>query len=72
MSRQLQVEFPDERMRKYWLDNNVEMSPAEMGFNIEGRIRAQKNERGWHYTRKHKGNEQFPIELEWRWFEPEF
>ena len=69
MSRQLQVEFPDEHMRKYWLDSNVDMSPAELGFDTEGRIRCHKNERGWHYTRKYKDGEQFPIELEWRWHE---
>ncbi len=65
--KQLQIEFPDESMRKYWLDNNIEMTEAEMNFCVEGRMRAWNDDRGWHYTRKHKGPEQFPIELHWVW-----
>ena len=67
---QLQIEFPDEYMKKYWLDNNIVMSPAEIKFCTEGRMRSYAKERGWHYTRKHKGPEQFPIELHWVWYEP--
>jgi len=65
---QLQIEFPDQE--KYWLDNNIVMSPAEIKFCTEGRMRSYAKERGWHYTRKHKGPEQFPIELHWVWYEP--
>jgi len=65
---QLQIEFPGQE--KYWLDNNVVMTEVEMKYSIEGRVRSSNNERGWHYTRKHKGNEQFPIELHWVWYEP--
>ena len=67
---QLQIEFPDEHMRKYWLDNNVDETSAESKFCLEGRMRSWNKERGWHYTRKHKGPEQFPIELHWVWHEP--
>ena len=45
---QLQIEFPGQE--KYWLDNNVEMTPVEMKECIEGRMRSWNNERGWHYT----------------------
>ena len=65
---QLQIEFPGQE--KYWLDNNVEMTLVEMKDCLEGRMRCWKNERGWHYTRKHTGPEQFPIELHWVWHEP--
>ena len=65
---QLQIEFSGQE--KYWLDNNVEMTPVEMKECIEGRMRSWNNERGWHYTRKYTGSEQFPIELHWVWFEP--
>ena len=67
---QLQIEFPDKHMRKYWLDNNIEMTPAELKDGIEGRMRCFWKQRGWHQTRKHTGQEQFPIELEWAWYEP--
>ena len=40
-------------------------------FSIEGRMRSYAKRRGWHYTRKHKGPEQFPIELHWVWYDPE-
>ena len=65
---QLQIEFPGQE--KYWLDNNIEMTPAELKDCVEGRIRCYNNERGWHQTRKHTGSEHFPIELHWVWFEP--
>jgi len=68
--KQLQIEFPDDHMRKYWLDNNVEETSSEIKFCIEGRMRSYAKERGWHYTRKHTGPEQFPIELHWEWYEP--
>ena len=50
--KQLQIEFPDEYMKKYWLDNNIVMSAAEIKFSTEGRMRSYAKERGWHYTRK--------------------
>ena len=67
---QLQIEFPDESMKKYWLDNNIEMTAAELKDCVEGRMRCYNNERGWHQTRKYKEREQFPIELYWVWYEP--
>ena len=73
--RQLQIEFPDEHMRKYWLDHNVEMSKSEIKYCLEGRMRSWNKERGWHYTPKnkiydHERGPQFPIELHWVWQEP--
>ena len=70
MSKQLQIEFLEEHMRKYWLDNNIEMTRAELKAGVEGRMRCYRKERGWHQTRKHTGPEQFPIELHWVWHEP--
>jgi len=67
MLKQLQIEFPDEHMKKYWLDHNVELTKAELKYCVEGRMRAYANERGWHYTRKYTEKEQFPIELHWVW-----
>ena len=67
--RQLQIEFPDEHMRKYWMDNNFTATAAELKDGVEGRTRCYNNERGWHQTRKHTGREQFPIELHWVWYE---
>ena len=72
---QLQIEFPDDHMRKYWMDNNVEETSTERWFCLEGRMRSWNKERGWHYTPKNKiyDNErgpQFPIELHWVWHEP--
>ena len=69
--KQLQIEFPDEFMRKYWVDNNIVMSAAEIKFSTEGIMRSYAKGRGWHYTRKNKGPEQFPIELHWEWYDPE-
>ena len=51
---QLQIEFPDEHMRKYWLDNNVEETLTERKFCLEGRMRSWNKKRGWHYTPKKK------------------
>ena len=65
---QLQIEFPGQE--KYWLDNNVKMSQAELEFCLDGMWRSYAKERGWHYTRKHEGSEQFPIEKHWVWYEP--
>ena len=65
---QLQIEFPGQE--KYWLDNNIEMTAAELKDGVEGRMRCYWKQRGWHQTRKHKGKEQFPIELHWVWYEP--
>ena len=33
-------------------------------------MRSYAKERGWHYTRKNKGPEQFPVELHWVWYDP--
>jgi len=68
--RQLQIEFPDEHLRKYWIDNNAEMSKAECDHHILGMYNSYYKQRGWHYTRKHKNPEQFPIEKHWVWYEP--
>ena len=65
--RQLQIEFPG--LEKYWVDNSIEMTPAELKDSVEGRMRCHLEERGWHQTRKHTGPEQFPIELDWVWCE---
>ena len=65
---QLQIEFPGQE--KYWLDNNIEMTAAELKDGVEGRMRCYWKQRGWHQTRKHTGREQFPIELHWVWYEP--
>ena len=67
---QLQIEFPDEHVRKYWMDNNFTATAAELKDSVEGRMRCYWKQRGWHQTRKHKGKEQFPIELHWVWYEP--
>ena len=64
---QLQVEFPG--LEKYWVDNNIEMTPAELKDGVEGRTRCYNKERGWHQTRKYTKKEQFPIELYWVWYE---
>ena len=64
---QLQVEFPG--LEKYWVDNNIEMTPAELKDGVEGRTRCYNKERGWHQTRKYTEKEQFPIELYWVWYE---
>ena len=66
--RQLQIEFPG--LEKYWVDNNIEMTSAELKDCVEGRMRCYWKQRGWHQTRKHTGSEQFPIELHWVWYEP--
>ena len=66
---QLQIEFPDEHMRKYWLDNNIEMTPAELKDCVEGRMRCYWKQRGWHQTRKNTDDNSFPIELHWVWHE---
>ena len=69
--RQLQIEFPDDSMKKYWLDNNVEMSPAELKDRVEARMRCYRKERGWHLTSAPVGpGQHFPIELYWEWYEP--
>ena len=65
---QLQIEFPG--LEKYWLDNNVEMTAAELKDGVEGRTRCYYNERGWHQTRKNTDDNSFPIELHWVWYEP--
>jgi hypothetical protein len=68
---QLQIEFPDEHMRKYWLDNNIEMTPAELKDCVEGRMRCYWKQRGWHQTSAPVGpGQHFPIELYWEWYEP--
>jgi hypothetical protein len=67
MMRQLQIEFPDEHMQKYWIDNNVEMSKAEYDHHLLGMYNSSYKQRGWHYTRKYKNPEQYPIEKHWIW-----
>ena len=69
--RQLQIEFPDEHMRKYWMDANFTATPAELKDGIEGRMRCYRKERGWHLTSEPVGpGQHFPIELFWVWYEP--
>ena len=69
--RQLQIEFPDEHMRKYWMDANFTATPAELKDGIEGRMRCYRKERGWHLTSAPVGpGQHFPIELYWEWYEP--
>ena len=71
MSKQLQIEFLEEHMRKYWLDNNIEMTRAELKDGVEGRMRCYRKERGWHLTSEPVGpGQHFPIELFWVWYEP--
>ena len=69
ISRQLQIEFPDEHMRKYWEDNNPELTKAECDHHILGMYNSYYKLRGWHYTRKHENPEQFPIEKHWIWYD---
>ena len=64
---QLQIEFPGQE--KYWLDNNVEMTAAELKDSVEGRMRCYWKQRGWHQTRKNTDDNSFPIELHWVWYE---
>ena len=64
---QLQIEFPG--LEKYWLDNNVEMTAAELKDSVEGRMRCYWKQRGWHQTRKNTDDNSFPIELHWIWYE---
>ena len=66
---QLQIEFPG--LEKYWLDNNVEMTAAELKDSVEGRMRCYWKQRGWHQTSAPVGpGQHFPIELYWEWYEP--
>ena len=68
---QLQIEFPDEHLRKYWMDNNFTATPAELKFSVEARMRCYRKERGWHQTSDPVGpGQHFPIELRWEWYEP--
>ena len=67
---QLQIEFPDDFMKKYWLDNNIEMTAAELKDCVEGRMRCYWKQRGWHQTSAPVGpGQHFPIELYWKWYE---
>ena len=66
---QLEIEFPDEHMRKYWEDNNPELTKAEADHHILGMYNSYYKRIGWHYTRKHENPEQFPIEKHWIWYE---
>ena len=69
--RQLQIEFPDEHMRKYWMDNNFTATAAELKDGLEGRMRCYWKQRGWHQTSAPVGpGQHFPIELYWEWYEP--
>ena len=64
--KQLQIEFPDEHMRKYWMDN-TELTKSESDHHILGMYNSYYKITGWQYTRKHEGPEQFPIEKHWVW-----
>ena len=65
--KQLQIEFPDEHMRKYWMDNNPELTKSESDHHILGMYNSYYKITGWQYTRKHEVPEQFPIEKHWVW-----
>ena len=67
--RQLQIEFPDEHMRKYWMDNNFTATAAELKHGLEARMRCYRKERGWHQTSAPYAGDDFPIELYWVWYE---
>ena len=68
---QLQIEFPDEHVRKYWMDNNFTATAAELKDSVEGRMRCYYKQRGWHQTSAPVGpGQHFPIELYWEWYEP--
>ena len=65
---QLQIEFPGQE--KYWLDNNIEMTAAELKDCVEGRMRCYWKQRGWHQTSAPVApGQHFPIELYWEWYE---
>ena len=69
--RQLQIEFPDEHMQKYWKDANFTATKAELKDRVEARMRCYRKERGWHLTSAPVGpGQHFPIELYWEWHEP--
>ena len=69
--RQLQIEFPDDHMKKYWRDANFTATPAELKDGIKARMRCYRKERGWHLTSDPVGpGQHFPIELYWEWYEP--
>jgi len=67
--RQLQIEFPDEHMRKYWMDNNFTATAAELKHGLEARMRCYRKERGWHQTSAPYAGDDFPIELYWEWYD---
>ena len=68
---QLQIEFPDEHMQKYWKDSNWEFNKKEAKERVEGMMLSYASKPGWHYTTKgvvyeHEGTRpQFPIEKHW-------
>ena len=68
---QLQIEFPDEHMQKYWKDSNWEFNEKESKERLEGMMLSCANKPGWHWTVKgvvydHEGTRsQFPIEKQW-------
>jgi len=72
---QLQIEFPDRHMQKYWKDSNYVYNRAEAMERIQGAIRCWTGEKGWHYKisnriEDHEGKRaQFPIEREWVYVE---
>ena len=72
---QLQIEFPDRHMQKYWKDRNYVYNRAEAMERIQGAIRCWTGEKGWHYKisnriEYHEGKRaQFPIEREWVYVE---
>ena len=40
--RQLQIEFPDEHMQKYWKDANFTATKAELKDRVEARMRCYR------------------------------
>ena len=67
--RQLQIEFLDKHMRKYWMDNNFTATAAELKHGLEARMRCYRKERGWHQTSAPYAGDDFPIELYWEWYD---
>ena len=71
LDMQLQIEFPDRHMQKYWKDSNWVYNKAEAMERIAGAMRCWTGEKGWHYKisnriEDHEGKQaQFPIEREW-------
>ena len=75
LDMQLQIEFPDRHMQKYWKDSNFVYNHAEIMERIQGAMRCWTGEKGWQYKisnriEDHEGKKaQFPIEREWVYVE---